>query len=54
MGEDRQDIIIYNTVDGKASVAHYAQDGMVWMNQNQIAELFNTSKQNIGHISPTY
>ena len=25
---------------------------MVWMNQNQIAELFNTSKQNIGqHIS---
>ncbi len=25
---------------------------MVWMNQNQIAELFDTSKQNIGqHIS---
>ena len=52
MGEDRQDIIIYNTVDGKASVALYAQDGMVWMNQNQLAELFDTSKQNIGqHIA---
>ena len=30
----------------------YAKDGMVWMNQNQIAQLFDTSKQNIGqHIS---
>ncbi len=45
-------IIIYNTVDGKASVSLYAQDGMVWMNQSQLAELFATSKQNIGqHIS---
>ena len=47
-----QNIIIYNTPDGKASVSLYAKDGMVWMNQNQIAELFDTSKQNIGqHIS---
>jgi hypothetical protein len=46
-----KNIIIYNTVDGKASVSLYARDGMVWMNQNQIAELFDTSKQNIGqHI----
>jgi len=45
-------IIIFNTPDGKASVSLYAKDGMVWMNQNQIAELFDTSKQNIGqHIS---
>ena len=45
-------IIIYNTPDGKASVALYAKDGSVWMNQNQLAELFDTSKQNIGqHIS---
>ncbi len=47
-----QNIIIYNTVDGKASVSLYAKDGMVWMNQNQLAELFDTSKQNIGqHIA---
>ncbi len=54
MAEDRrnQNIIIYNTSDGKASVTLYAKDGMVWMNQNQIAELFDTSKQNIGqHIA---
>ena len=44
-------IIIYNTIDGKASVSLYAKDGMIWMNQNQLAELFDTSKQNIGqHI----
>ncbi|MBW6481813.1 MAG: virulence RhuM family protein [Vicingaceae bacterium] len=45
-------IIIYNTQDGKANVALYAKDNTVWMNQNQLAELFDTSKQNIGqHIS---
>jgi len=52
MDEDRKDIIIYNTVDGKASVSLYAKDGMVWMNQNQLAELFDTSVPNISmHIS---
>ena len=45
-------IIIYKTADGKASVSLFAKDGMVWMNQNQLAELFDTSKQNIGqHIA---
>ncbi len=51
MQEEKQNIIIYNTPDGKASVALYAKDETVWMNQSQIAELFATSKQNIGqHI----
>ena len=50
--KEKQNIIIYNTADGKASVSLYAKDGMVWMNQNQLAELFDTSKQNIGqHIA---
>ncbi len=45
-------IIIYNTPDGKAKVTLFARDGSVWMNQNQLAELFDTSKQNIGqHIA---
>lgn len=52
MGNEKQNIIIYNTSDGKACVSLYAKDGMVWMNQNQFAQLFDTSKQNIGqHIS---
>ncbi len=50
--DNSQNIIIYKTADGKASVALYAKDGNVWMNQNQLAELFATSKQNISlHIS---
>lgn len=44
-------IIIYNTTDGKSAVSLYAKDGNIWMNQNQIAELFDTSKQNVSlHI----
>lgn len=52
MDNNQQNIIIYKTADGRASVALFAKDGNVWMNQNQLAELFATSKQNIGqHIS---
>jgi len=48
--EDKN-IIIYNTQDGKTSVSLLTKDSSVWMNQNQLAELFDTSKQNIGqHI----
>mgnify|MGYP001245660533 CR=1 FL=1 len=47
-----QKIIIYNTPDGKAKVSLFAKDGTVWMNQNQLAELFDTSVPNISmHIS---
>lgn len=50
--EENNQIIIYNTADGKASVSLFARDGNVWMNQKQLAELFDTSKQNIGqHIA---
>jgi hypothetical protein len=50
--DNEQNLIIYYTEDGKASVALYAKDGDVWMNQNQLAELFDTSKQNISqHIN---
>ncbi len=49
---ENQPIIIYNTPDGKTRVTLLARDGSVWMNQNQLAELFDTSKQNIGqHIA---
>jgi len=52
MKSENKNIIIYNTADGKASVSLYAKDGMAWMNQNQLAELFDTSKQNISlHIN---
>lgn len=47
-----ENIIIYNTPDGKAAVALYAKDGRVWMNQSQLAQLFDTSIPNISmHIT---
>ena len=47
-----QQLIIYNTDDGKTSVTLLAKDGNIWMNQQQLAELFDTSIPNISmHIS---
>ena len=49
---EQNNIIIYATEDGKAKVVLYAKDGNIWMNQSQIAELFDTSVANISlHIS---
>ncbi|MGB7393462.1 MAG: hypothetical protein WA913_03615 [Pricia sp.] len=42
--EEQNSIIIYTTQNGKVSVSLFAKDGNVWMNQNQMAELFDTSK----------
>ena len=50
--DDQQNIIIYRTADGRASVALYAKDGKIWLNQQQMAALFATSKPNISmHIA---
>lgn len=47
----QNELIIYKTDDGKADVRLYSKDGVVWMNQQQMALLFDTSKQNISlHI----
>nr|WP_254712426.1 RhuM family protein [Polaribacter sp. SA4-10] len=52
MQNNQQNIIIYNTADGKASVSLYTKDGTIWMNQSQLAALFDTSIPNISiHIS---
>jgi hypothetical protein len=49
--QDTSEIILYTTEDGKVSIALYAKDGTVRMNQSQLAELFDTSIPNISmHI----
>jgi len=49
--EEQNNIIIYTSTDGKASVALFERDSSVWLNQKQLAEIFSTSVQNIGqHI----
>ena len=49
MPDQERNIIIYRTADGRASVALYAHDGKIWVNQQQMAELFATSKQIISY-----
>ena len=48
-------IIIYNTEDGKSKINLKLEDGTVWLSQLQIAELFQTTKQNISkHIKAIF
>lgn len=44
-----QNIILYESGDGKIRVSLFERDGSVWLNQVQLAELFATSKQSISH-----
>ena len=45
------DIILYNTEDGRAKIELRLHDGTVWLTQLELAELFQTTKQNISkHI----
>ena len=49
------DIIIYNTEDGKAKINLQYDDGTVWLSQLEIAELFQTTKQNVSkHIKAIF
>ena len=41
------DLIIYNTDDGKSHVALLVIENEAWLTQNQLAELFDTSVPNI-------
>lgn len=47
----KNNIILYNTEDGESKIELHLQDGSVWLSQLEIAELFQTTKQNISkHI----
>ena len=49
------EIILYTTEDGKTKIDLQLKDGTVWLSQLQIADLFQTSKQNISkHILAIY
>lgn len=50
-----ENIILYNTEDGKASVKLYAENSTVWLTQAQMAELFNCSTDNVSlHLKNIY
>lgn len=45
------EIILYTTEDGRTSIRLRAQEGTIWLTQLEIAELFQSTKQNISlHI----
>ncbi|QDX29003.1 virulence RhuM family protein [Dickeya poaceiphila] len=49
------DVIIYTTEDGITNIDLRLENGTVWLSQLQIAELFQTTKQNISkHIQAIY
>lgn len=49
------DVILYTTDDGKTKINLQFKDGTVWLSQLQIADLFQTSKQNISkHIQTIF
>lgn len=49
------DIIIYQTDDGLTKVDVRVENETVWLSQQQMAELFDTTKQNISlHIKKDF
>ncbi len=49
------EIIIYTTDDGLTTIDLQLEDGTIWLSQLELAELFQTSKQNISkHIKAIY
>jgi len=48
---DRGEVILYTTADGQTSIHLRIENGSVWLTQLELAELFQTTKQNISlHI----
>jgi hypothetical protein len=43
------ELILYTSDDGQTSIKLRAEDGTVWLSQQEMAELFASSKQNISH-----
>ncbi|MCL2640923.1 MAG: DNA-binding protein, partial [Phycisphaerales bacterium] len=52
MPSDHSEIIIYQTEDGRTKINVRMGDQTVWLTQTQMAELFQTTKQNVSlHIN---
>jgi len=47
MSKSANEIIVYETDDGRAAVQLRAEDQTVWLTQLEMAELFNATKQNV-------
>jgi hypothetical protein len=56
MGKEKDNqIVIYKAEDGKTALDVRLEEETVWLNQNQMVELFKSTKQNISlHINNIY
>lgn len=55
MNNNSGDIIIYQTADGLTKIDVKIENETVWLSQQQMAELFSTSRTNIiEHINNIY
>ncbi len=55
MNDNRGNIIIYQTEDGQTHINVRIEDETVWLNQQQMAELYQTSRTNVvEHIKHIY
>lgn len=55
MAEQKGEIVIYRTEDGKAALEVKLEEQTVWLTQAQMATLFQTTKQNLSlHIRNVY
>ena len=55
MQKNENNIIIYQDEDGVTKVSVRLVDEDIWLTQNQIAEIYKTTKQNISlHINNIY
>ena len=52
---DNSEIIIYQTDDGQTKIDVRMEEETVWLSQAQMAELFQTTKQNVSlHINNAF
>ena len=45
--EEKNNIVIYQLEDGKTKIDVKLEDETVWLSQQQMADLYDTTKQNI-------
>lgn len=55
MADNKSEIILYRTNDGRSHITVRLEDGTVWLTQAQMVDLFQSSKQNVSlHIRNIY
>jgi len=55
MKKESKQVIIYKSIDGSSELSVQLEDETVWLTQQLLADLFQTTKQNISlHIQNIY